>query len=56
MAFYHFLHSLIEDNVSHFYANIFRQMKIFLRARERVKIAQQSKKQLKFENIASRLS
>jgi hypothetical protein len=31
---YHFMCSLVEDNVSHVFANVFRQTKIFLRARE----------------------
>jgi hypothetical protein len=31
---YHFMCSLVEDNVSHVFANAFRQTKIFLRARE----------------------
>jgi hypothetical protein len=31
---YHFLCSLVENNVSHFYDNAFLQMKIFVRARE----------------------
>jgi hypothetical protein len=31
---YHFSRRLIEDNVSRFQANAFRQMKVFLRARE----------------------
>jgi hypothetical protein len=31
---YHFLRSLVEDNVSHFYANVFHQIKMFLRVRE----------------------
>jgi hypothetical protein len=31
---YHFPHGLVEDNVSHLYANIFRQTKMFLQARE----------------------
>jgi hypothetical protein len=52
---YHFLHCLVEENVSHLQANAFRQMKIFC-VQERIKIAQQSKKQVKFENIASTLT
>jgi hypothetical protein len=31
---YHFSCGLVEDNVNHFYANAFRQMKIFMCARE----------------------
>jgi hypothetical protein len=31
---YHFLCGLVEDNVSHLYANVFHQMKMFLHARE----------------------
>jgi hypothetical protein len=31
---YHFLCSLVTNNVSHFYANAFRQMKMFLCAKE----------------------
>jgi hypothetical protein len=31
---YHFLHRLVEDNVSRIQANNFRQTKMFLRARE----------------------
>jgi hypothetical protein len=31
---YHFMHSLVKDNVSHFFANAFRQTKIFLHTRE----------------------
>jgi hypothetical protein len=31
---YHFTHILVEDNVSHFFANAFHQTKIFLRASE----------------------
>jgi hypothetical protein len=31
---YHFPCSLVEDNVSHLYANVFRQIKMFLRARK----------------------
>jgi hypothetical protein len=31
---YHFSHSLVEDNVSYLYTNVFCQIKMFLRARE----------------------
>jgi hypothetical protein len=31
---YHFLRCLVEGNVSHLYANTFRQTKMFLHARE----------------------
>jgi hypothetical protein len=31
---YHFLHGLVEDNVSHLYANVFHQTKMSLCARE----------------------
>jgi hypothetical protein len=31
---YHFLHGLVEDNVCHLYANVFRKTKMFMRARE----------------------
>jgi hypothetical protein len=31
---YHFLHCLVEDNVSRLQANTFQKIKIFLRARE----------------------
>jgi hypothetical protein len=32
---YHFLRGLVEDSVSHLYANVFRQTKMFLRARNK---------------------
>jgi hypothetical protein len=44
----HLTHSLVEDNVGHVFANAFRQKKCSC-MEERIKIAQQSKKQLKFE-------
>jgi hypothetical protein len=31
---YHFTCGLVKDNISHFYANVFHQTKMFLRARE----------------------
>jgi hypothetical protein len=31
---YQFMQSLVEDNVFHFFANAFRQIKMFLRVRE----------------------
>jgi hypothetical protein len=52
---YHFLHCLVEDNVSLLQANAFRQT-IMSCVQERIKIAQQSKKQVKSENIASTLT
>jgi hypothetical protein len=51
---YHFSCSLVEDNVSHLYANIFCQTKCSC-VQERIKITQQRKKQVKFKNVASRL-
>jgi hypothetical protein len=44
---YHFSCRLVEDNVSHLHANAFHQTK-WSYVQERIKMAQQSKKQVNF--------
>jgi hypothetical protein len=55
IIFYHFSCCHVEDNVSCIQANTFRQTKCSC-MQERIKIAQQSKKQVKSKNIATKLT
>jgi hypothetical protein len=53
---YHFSRCLVKDNVCHLQANTPSAKRKCSSVLERIKIAQQRKKQVKFENIASRLT